>query len=189
LLVICAGLAFWNVQRHRHTLQSQHLEASAPVAPSQTAIASPSLEPTALRTLSKNHGAEATPEKLAAARREKNSGITREPLGALSSVTPRSIAVTTPSAFTLLIRAEKTTWVSITADGKAVAEETLIAPAEKSIRASSEIVVKAGNAAGVSFLLNSKDIPAQGKDGEVKTYIFDASGMKASRNSQLSGNN
>ncbi|MGB7132982.1 MAG: RodZ domain-containing protein, partial [Candidatus Sulfotelmatobacter sp.] len=75
-----------------------------------------------------------------------------------------------------------------TADGKLVAEETLIAPAEKSIRASSEIVVKAGNAAGVSFLLNSQEIPAEGKDGEVKTYIFDASGLKVSRNAQLSGN-
>lgn len=64
------------------------------------------------------------------------------------------------------------------ADGKPVAAETLIAPAHSSVRASREIVVKTGNAAGVSFLLNGKEIPAEGNDGEVKTYIFDAAGVR-----------
>jgi Domain of unknown function (DUF4115) len=79
-----------------------------------------------------------------------------------------------------MIRADKTTWVSITADGKPVAHETLIAPAHTSIRATGEIVVKAGNAAGVSFQFNGKDIPAQGSEGEVRTYTFDAAGLRAS---------
>jgi hypothetical protein len=83
-----------------------------------------------------------------------------------------------PATFTLLIRAEKTTWVSIVADGKPVAEETLIAPAHTSIRASHEIYVRAGNAAGISFLLNGKEFPAHGNEGEVKTYIFDATGIR-----------
>lgn len=185
VLVLCAALAFWNVHRHKHKLQAQRSEAtSAPIA----STPAPSLEATAMRTLSPARGSKAASEKPAAARHEKTSATTAEPVGIPNSAPPRSLAVTNPSAITLLIRADKTTWVSITADGKPVAEETLIAPAEKSIRANSEIVVKAGNAAGVSFLLNSKDIPAQGKDGEVKTYVFDASGMKVSRNSQLSGN-
>jgi cytoskeletal protein RodZ len=84
------------------------------------------------------------------------------------------------STFTLLIRAEKTSWVSILADGKPVAEETLIAPAHTSVRAAREISVRTGNAAGISFLLNGKEIPAQGVDGEVRLYTFDAQGMKAS---------
>ncbi|MGB8114755.1 MAG: helix-turn-helix domain-containing protein [Candidatus Sulfotelmatobacter sp.] len=97
-----------------------------------------------------------------------------------SKAVSQSTAGTTANPFTLLIRAEKNSWVSITADGKLVAEETLIAPAEKSVRANNDIVVKAGNAAGVSFLLNSKEIPAQGQDGQVRTYIFDSSGVKVS---------
>jgi hypothetical protein len=64
-------------------------------------------------------------------------------------------------------------------DGKPVSQETLIAPAHTSIRATREIVVKAGNAAGISFLLNGKEIPAQGSEGEVKTYIFDATGLRS----------
>lgn len=104
-----------------------------------------------------------------------------------SKAVSQSTAGTTVAPFTLLIRAEKNSWVSITADGKLVAEETLIAPAEKSVRASNDIVVKAGNAAGVSFLLNSKEIPAQGQDGQVRTYIFDASGVKVSPSSRPPG--
>ena len=80
--------------------------------------------------------------------------------------------------FTLLIRAAETSWVSIVADGKPVARETLIAPAHTSVRATHEIVVKAGNAAGVSFLLNGKEIPAQGNEGEVKTYVFDGTAVR-----------
>jgi hypothetical protein len=83
-----------------------------------------------------------------------------------------------PSSFSLLIRAEENTWVSITADGKPVAQETLIAPAHTSVRATGEVVVKAGNAAGISFQLNGAEIPAQGNEGEVKTYVFDAAGVR-----------
>jgi hypothetical protein len=64
------------------------------------------------------------------------------------------------------------------ADGKPVTQETLIAPAHTSVRATAEVVVKIGNAAGVSFQLNGKEFPAQGNDGEVKTYIFDATGIR-----------
>jgi hypothetical protein len=77
----------------------------------------------------------------------------------------------------LRIRAARTTWISIVADGRPVAQETLIAPAQTSVRATHEIVVKAGNAAGISFVLNGKEISGQGGDGEVKTYVFDATSM------------
>jgi cytoskeletal protein RodZ len=83
-----------------------------------------------------------------------------------------------PSTFTLLIRAEETTWVSLAADGKPIAHETLIAPAHTSIRATHEIVVRAGNSAGIGFVLNGKEIPAQGNEGEVRTYTFDATGLQ-----------
>ncbi len=83
-----------------------------------------------------------------------------------------------PKPFTLVIRATKTSWISVEADGQLVSEETLIAPAHTSARANREIVVKAGNAAGVSFLLNGKEIPARGNEAEVKTYVFDSKGMR-----------
>jgi hypothetical protein len=105
-------------------------------------------------------------------------GSTTNPPTAKAAVhTP---VVKPPSTFTLLVRAAKTTWITITADGKPVTQETLIAPAHTSVRANREIVVKTGNAGGISFVLSGKEIPAQGLDGEARTYIFDGSGMKVS---------
>ena len=68
---------------------------------------------------------------------------------------------------------------AISVNPEAVSQETLIAPAHTSFRASREIVAKVGNAAGVSFLWNGQEIPAQGSEAEVKTLVFDATGMRA----------
>jgi cytoskeletal protein RodZ len=83
---------------------------------------------------------------------------------------------------TLVIRASETSWISVTADGQQVSQETLIAPAHTSIRASREIVARIGNAAGVTFLFNGQEIPAQGAKAEAKTFIFDAQGMRVIQN-------
>ena len=91
---------------------------------------------------------------------------------------PANLPSATATAMTLVIRASENSWISVTADGQQVSQETLIAPAHTSVRASREIVVKAGNAAGVSFLWNGKEIPAQGTEAEVKTLVFDAAGMR-----------
>ena len=81
------------------------------------------------------------------------------------------------SPLTLVIRASENSWISVSADGQAASHETLIAPARTSVHAEREIVAKVGNAAGVSFVWNGKEIPAQGEEAEVKTFVFDAQGM------------
>ncbi|MGH9493703.1 MAG: helix-turn-helix domain-containing protein [Candidatus Sulfotelmatobacter sp.] len=87
-------------------------------------------------------------------------------------------AADTTASFTLIIRATENSWLSIVADGQPVRQETLIAPAHTSIHATREVVVKVGNAAGVSFLLNGKEISPQGNEAEPKTLVFDSSGLK-----------
>jgi len=83
-----------------------------------------------------------------------------------------------PTVLTLVIRASETSWIAVTADGQPLTHETLIAPAHTTIRATREIIVRVGNAAGVSFFWNGQDIPAQGAEGEVKTVVFDAEGIR-----------
>jgi cytoskeleton protein RodZ len=79
---------------------------------------------------------------------------------------------------TLVIRAQETSWISVQADGQQISRETLIAPAHASIRAGREIVARIGNAAGVTFVFNGQEIPANGAESEVKTFVFDANGMR-----------
>jgi len=82
------------------------------------------------------------------------------------------------ASLTLVIRAAETSWISVTADGQPVTHETLIAPAVISVHASRQIVARIGNAAGVTFLWNGQEIPAQGAEAEVKTFLFDAQGIR-----------
>lgn len=209
LLIVCVGLAFWNIRRHHHALAAKPSAVTSPeMVPTQT---SPAAELTISKLSSANRpkgklenvtaSGVSKPEKISTAPKPPaamtkssatvpnnslsngsapDSSAPGSPMSPNARTAVPPSGLTTPAAFTLLIRADQTSWVSITADGKVVAEETLIAPAEKSVRASNQIVVKAGNAAGVSFLFNSKEIPAQGNNGEVRTYTFDASGIKAS---------
>jgi cytoskeletal protein RodZ len=82
------------------------------------------------------------------------------------------------ATLTLVIRASETSWISVQADGQTVSQETLIAPAHASVHANLEIIAKIGNAAGVTFFWNGREIPANGAEAEVKTFIFDANGMR-----------
>jgi cytoskeletal protein RodZ len=101
-----------------------------------------------------------------------------------NDVTVRTLSKSNPNpsekptaSLTLVIRATETSWISVLADGQTVSQETLIAPAHTSVRASREIVAKIGNAAGVTFLWNGQEIPAGGAEAEVKTFVFDSAGM------------
>jgi len=81
--------------------------------------------------------------------------------------------------FTLRIRASETTWIAVTADGQPETHETLIAPASTYIRATREISVRVGNASGISFLFNGKEIPPQSSEPQIRTFTFDSTGMRA----------
>ena len=94
--------------------------------------------------------------------------------------TPAPASAPAAGSFTLIVRASENSWVSVTADGQLVAQETLIAPAHPSFHASREFVVKVGNAAAISFVVNGKEIAPQGGQSEVRTLVFDNSGLKSS---------
>jgi hypothetical protein len=91
---------------------------------------------------------------------------------------PANPAAAAPAPLNLVIRASENSWISVTADGRTVLHELLIAPAHASVRAGREIMVKVGNAAGVTYVWNGQELPAQGAEAEVRTVVFDSSGMR-----------
>jgi len=105
---------------------------------------------------------------------EKKGDVTIRSFGIPTSKPARSSS----ESLTLVIRATENAWVSVTSDGQLVTQETLIAPAHSTFHASRELVVRVGNAAGVGFLWNGKELPPQGAESEAKTFIFDAQGMR-----------
>jgi hypothetical protein len=106
---------------------------------------------------------------------EKKGDVTIRSFGATTTLPAEKPAAT----LTLVVRASENSWISITSDGQLITQETLIAPAATSFRATRELVVRVGNAAGVSFLWNGAEVPPQGAEAEAKTLVFDAQGMHA----------
>jgi hypothetical protein len=187
LLLVTLALSFWSFRRHHGptaTAQSAATSnrSSAPVSASAAAVpasgsslalgSAPSAATAPVGT-----SPTATPTSMSTSAADNAPDSDANPPVAKSKA--HASAVKPPPMFTLLIRAEKTTWVSVAADGNPAEQETLIAPAHTSVRATSEIVVKTGNSAGISFLLNGKTVAAQGNEGEARTYIFDATGLRA----------
>lgn len=200
LLVITIVLVFWAFHRRTQSVTAsrsaapQPSVAPAPVIGSSSAVLSPASNTTpaahpreAAPVLARSVPAQSTPAQSTPAQSAPLQSVPAQstPILAAAKVNlpapkPHAQAVQPSPKFTLLIRAAQTSWVSIAADGQPAARETLIAPANTSVRASHEIVVQAGDGAAVSFLLNGKEIRSEGSPGEARAYTFDASGLRAS---------
>ena len=191
-LVAGLGIALWvrhSSRTHAASTSSTSVPATAvaqaavPAATSApvTATAPPASEP----AISKAAVSQTAPQAAASSPAQpapQPSPDQRKPEP--SDVTVTNLAKSTPKpsqktvlALTLVIRATENSWVSASADGQLVTEETLIAPAHTSIRAAREISVRVGNAAGVSFIFNGQEIATTGAEAEVRNYTFDSSGM------------
>jgi cytoskeletal protein RodZ len=203
LLLVALVLAFWSYRRHRQQIAAAHPTVAVPQSPVPSSVANRDHTVSAENPAAKNSAgtnaatAQSTTPTSPTTDTSVSSSASSASLGspALNSAddadsadTPASTSASQNAAhavaskplptFTLVIRATETSWISITADGNPVATETLIAPAGTSVRATKEIVVKTGNAAGLTFSLKGKTIPTQGNEGEVKTFTFDPTGLR-----------
>ena len=196
LLLTVVGLAIWNSQRHRDSAALVTKPAASPNQPSSSLPAqSPAPRLASASAAAPKTGSTSSPAKPSAINsssatpsipaKSSNPSVAPKPAAIPSAAdsvvaknTTAMLAAKPVPTFTLMIRADQTTWISIIADGKPETHETLIAPAHTSVRATRDVAVKVGNAAGVSFQLNGKEFPAQGNVGEVRTYVFDATGIK-----------
>ena len=91
---------------------------------------------------------------------------------------PTAAPVSNADVFLVLIKAREDSWVSITADGKQIMQDTLAAAAEKSIEARNQIVIKTGNVGALDISFNGKKLVPQGRDNQVKTLTFDLNGLR-----------
>jgi cytoskeletal protein RodZ len=192
LLLVALVLAFWSYRRHRQQIAAAH-PSVASVAPDHTvsieqpaaknsagtnAATTQSTTPTSPTTNTPLSSAPSSASAKSTAPNSADDDADSPPETSASKTAAHAAASKPLPTFTLVIRATETSWISITADGNPVATETLIAPAGTSVRATHEIVVKTGNAAGLSFSLKGKPIPIQGNEGEVKTFTFDSTGLR-----------
>ena len=113
--------------------------------------------------------------------RIQRKGLVRRPQNTSGSSSQRTRSAASPAAipgeFTVLISAREESWISISADGKTLVSKVLPAGAVRTARGSKEIIVTAGNAAGVDILFNGKKLDLGGEPGQVKTVTFGPEGI------------
>ena len=178
LLLIVLVVAFWSLHPRSELAAASRPTVSRPATAPNLAPAGTETLPSASVSMARSRTT--TPAPTLSSTQPASTPTDADVNPAVVKPRARAVKAESQPTFTLLIRAAQTTWVSISADGQPMATETLIAPAHTSVRASHEITVRTGNAAGISFLLNDKEIPASGRPGEVRIYTFDGSGMRAS---------
>jgi cytoskeleton protein RodZ len=194
-LVLVLGIFLWIRHSNRTRVAAAPPDKPAAAAPAEAASGAPpsaqASQPPKPATTTASVPATTVPATTKAAAEEPvkstpATGATPSPQPDSSNdVTVKNFGKSSPKtspksvpSLSLVIRATQNSWVSVMADGQLVTQETLIAPAHTSVRASQEINVRVGNAAGVSFLWNGKEIAAEGGEAEVKNYIFDSTGMR-----------
>jgi cytoskeleton protein RodZ len=100
------------------------------------------------------------------------------PVPATSANSQPQPPVPSNAPLVLVVKAREDSWLSISVDGEIVTRALLTAPAQKSVRARNEIVIKAGNVGALDFEFNGQKLPTQGDYGEVKTLTFSATGLQ-----------
>jgi cytoskeleton protein RodZ len=146
-------------------------KTSGQIAPQPSTATGVSTQPAAGST-SGAGGSAATPTP-------KPGVSTETAASSVSGAQPPSNTVNVPvGSFAVLIKANDDSWLSVSADGKTVYSDTLVAPAEKSVYGQKQIVVRAGNVGALDFFFNGKKLPRQGDEGEAKTLTFGANGLE-----------
>jgi cytoskeleton protein RodZ len=175
LLVVALALSFWSHRRREHQRPSVPSTATTPAT--QSPVAPPSAGASGKNTNKDiaNGAASATsasPTTGSPAGRSATSAVSKTS----QDLTPATPAAA-PGEFTVVIQAREESWISITADGKAISSELLPAGSERAVRGRKEIMVKAGNAGGVDFRFNGQKLDIGGAFGEVKTVTFGPRGI------------
>ncbi len=186
LLVVALSLSLWSHHQREHSRQSvRHAQTTAATpSPAEQSSAQASSEAPSQAPI-EDTGASApsavSPHGGSTAR-EPAPSIRPQPTPASpSSVKTAPVApAAIPGQFTVVVEAREESWISISADGKTLVSKVLPAGAVRTVRGSKEIIVTAGNAAGVDILFNGKNLDLGGESGQVKTFTFGPQGITPS---------
>ena len=176
LLAVALALSLWSHRRREqerlvtHTPPAKTAPQSAP-APQENSnsltTSTPAIQPSPVSATTNSASApvatsgEGTP----------SSASQLPPTAAQSSTTPAS------GEFTVVVHARDQSWIATTVDGRPIPSETLEPGTGRTFHGRREVVIKAGNAGALDFLLNGKKLDVGGDLGQVKTVTIGPAGL------------
>jgi cytoskeleton protein RodZ len=181
LLIVALGFAAWGFYSRESERTAR--DTTTPVADAPSTTPAAGAETSVQKPAEPADSSATTPQPDQQPVATKSAAEpTAAPVDSVPAPTPPAtqshlIASTNPP-LQLIVRAREDSWLSVSVDGEIVTRSLLTAPAQKSIRAQNEIVVRAGNVGALDFEFNGKKLPTQGDYGEAKTLTFDARGLQ-----------
>jgi cytoskeleton protein RodZ len=179
LLLVALALWFWSRRQHKSNNEEHPGQSSAPAA-TQKPVSNSATG--AIAGSPRTPVGDANSTQTSAPAKEEEGPLTKPvPASEKNAVaTAAKIAPATPATgeFTVVILAREDSWISITADGKPIIEETLVAEDQRAVHAQKEVIIKVGNTGALDFVFNGKKLNSQGDYGEVKTLTFRSTGLQ-----------
>lgn len=94
-----------------------------------------------------------------------------------TSSSEESASTSGTSPIRLLVVAREESWLSVSADGRNLGQQTLAAQESRTINAQKEVRLKLGNVGGVEVSFNGKPVNIDGEPRQVKEFTFTPDGL------------
>jgi len=175
LLLIALAFASWSYYHREQRLNQNQVQSQ----PRVDGASAPGTSPGTVETVPTSPGT--TSNHPIAPMQPAGSRFPSAARAVQQAATLTTASMGTPGTFAVLLKESEESdecWVSITVDGNAPYEATLVAPTQKLIVAKNEVVVKAGNVGALDFFFNGKKLSSQGEYGKVKTLTFRTDGLQ-----------
>jgi cytoskeleton protein RodZ len=179
VMLVCSGVYAW-WQRHPSVIPREEPRAAVQTPAQAPAVQAPATEPAAAPPVSSTQPALQSSAQSAPVQpvqpppSPRAAETTKPPVEA--SVRPPVNAANAPVRVD--VTADETVWVLAQGDGKYLFSGTLEANQTRTVQANDKVLLRLGNAGGVTITLNGKPIGAVGPKGQVRTVQFTSGGFQ-----------
>jgi cytoskeleton protein RodZ len=190
VMLVCSAVYAW-LQRPRTSVTARNtpapVQASEPVpnsGPAQPVAPRAGTAPPLASPAASEPASAAPPQTRPAAAQpapaQQPAAVTPQPPAAPPAAASESAeaAPNAPGPVHVEIKADQAVWVSARVDGKNVFSGTLEPSQARTVDGTNSVVLRVGNAGGVTLVLNGKPVGPIGPEGQVRTIQFTSGGFQ-----------
>jgi cytoskeleton protein RodZ len=176
MLVCSAVYSWWQRSRRPAPAQETRPVASAPVPAAPTPPEQQTVEPAQASAANPEPVPQITPVAAEAVKPE-SAPPQAEPAATKQAPVSPPLAAPSNAPVQVQLKADEPVWVSARTDGKYLFSATLAANETRTVEATENVVLRLGNAGGMTIMLNGKPIGPVGPKGQIRTVQLTPGGF------------